>query len=486
MSTRKDKIVILLTIDALRVDHLSSYGYERETDYYLSKFIKKGYKFLNAYANGPSTASSFSSIFTSILPFLDGGYSPIPDSKIVFPQILRNYGISTIGIHSNPNLTKYYNYGKGFDIYLDGMKYQKKEEHRETLNLKQKLIYNFNKLFNFRKLIQQFLFKLKGFNKIKNILRNKIPFLTDVIMPITNATYNAPYITKKITSFMNKKEKPLFIWAHFMDIHSPYNPPTKNVLKFRNKDFNINERKFLGNEIFREKNKSKITDGVIKKLKILYDSEIDYVDGSLGKILNYIDRIFEKNCLIIITADHGECFFEHGYLGHQGGAFNELLKVPFIIIEKSENSYKHSIIKTPIQLIDIAPTILDYFNISIPEDFQGKSLIPILRGENKKFPKKRIIISEGYQKKGRTRRSHEDGFIVLSIIMGDWKYLFEEELNRELLFNLEEDPEENNNVADKNPQVLQDFRFIKQTHLKKVEESKEKINISKAIRSIKL
>ncbi|KKL93205.1 hypothetical protein LCGC14_1877050, partial [marine sediment metagenome] len=72
------KAVFLITIDALNLNHLKVYGYNRNTAPNLEKFITQGSIFINAFTNGPETPSSFSSIFSSILPFLNGGYSPMP------------------------------------------------------------------------------------------------------------------------------------------------------------------------------------------------------------------------------------------------------------------------------------------------------------------------------------------------------------------------------------------------------------------------
>ena len=79
----KDKIVIFITIDALRPDHLKSYGYHRNTAPHLENFMRYGTKFTNVFTNGPATPSSFSAIFSSILPYLSGGYSPLPLEKLM-------------------------------------------------------------------------------------------------------------------------------------------------------------------------------------------------------------------------------------------------------------------------------------------------------------------------------------------------------------------------------------------------------------------
>ncbi len=133
---KEDKIVIFITIDALRPDHLNSYGYHRNTAPHLDNFIRYGTKFTNAYTNGPATPSSFSAIFSSILPYLNGGYSPLPLEKIIFPQMLQENRIHTIGIHSNPNLGKFFNYGRGFDIFLDGERYKGNKDVTKTNSTK--------------------------------------------------------------------------------------------------------------------------------------------------------------------------------------------------------------------------------------------------------------------------------------------------------------------------------------------------------------
>ena len=132
-----DKTVILITIDALRADHLKSYGYTRNTAPYLEKYFERGMLFLNTFTNGPETPTSFSSIFTSILPFLDGGYSPLPLQKKIFPEILKEHGIKTYAIHSNPNLGRYFNYDRGFDIFLDGDRYNLENNSPKKLTVKQ-------------------------------------------------------------------------------------------------------------------------------------------------------------------------------------------------------------------------------------------------------------------------------------------------------------------------------------------------------------
>lgn len=203
----KDKSVIFITIDALRSDHLKAYGYHHNTAPNLENFIQKGTTFLNAISNGPESPSSFSAIFTSNLPFLHGGYCPLPSQKITFTQILREYGIFTYGIHSNPNLGRYFNYDRGFDVFIDGERYKTKKSPSTKMSFKHLFSFYLKKILNYNDLANKLMYKLIGFNKLKTIVRKKIPALTDLLLPFTPIAYNAPYITNRIISFLQKQKK---------------------------------------------------------------------------------------------------------------------------------------------------------------------------------------------------------------------------------------------------------------------------------------
>lgn len=464
LKRKQRKAVILITIDALRPDHLKSYGYNRNTAPNLEEFAKKGTIFSNAITNGPETPTAFSSLFTSVLPFLDGGYSPLPLQKISFPQLLQESKIFTYSIHSNPNLSRFFNYDRGFEVFLDGVRYKKDSTTYRSLNIKQIVSFYVKKILNYKEIFKFLLYRLKGFNIIKSWFRRKIPFITDILLPFTPIAYNAPYLSNKLKSFLNTTEKPFFVWAHFMDVHSPYNPPAQNVLSFRKKDFNISEREFLTKKVYSNLSKINKTYRMIEDLKILYDSEINFVDEYLQIIIDNVNHRFKKDCLIIITADHGESFNEHMIFGHQGSVYEEVLKIPLIIVELGKKSTRKNI-KDTVQLIDLAPTILDYFGIEIPDTFQGKSLLPLIKGD--KLKRNDIIISECYQKNGLMKRNRNEGYILLAIRKQEWKYIFDEEKNTEFLFNLNSDSQEKKNLIKEHPEKIDEFRVIKEYHLKK-------------------
>lgn len=329
---KEDKTVILITVDALRPDHLNPYGYYRKTSPNLDKFTKQGTIFLNALANGLETPSSFSNIFTSLLPYLDGGYSPLPSQKITFPENLKENNIFTYGIHSNPHLGRFFNYNRGFDIFLDGERYITREDKPQKLNLKELFSFYVKFFLNYKDFLRKLIYHLKGFNKIKYWLRKKNPILTDILLPFTPMAYNVPYIVNKLTPFLNEFNGSLFLWVHFMDVHSPFNPPSENLLKFRKLDIPLNLRDFYNKEIRLHHKKYKITPKALNDIMDLYDGSINFLDEYLIKLFKVIIQKLKNKCLVIVTADHGESFYEHNTLGHQGNIYNEVYVPPSIPI----------------------------------------------------------------------------------------------------------------------------------------------------------
>jgi len=479
----EDKIVIFITIDALRPDHLNSYGYHRNTAPHLDNFIRHGTKFTNTFTNGPETPSSFSAMFSSILPYLSGGYSPLPLEKLIFPQILQENKIHTFGIHSNPNLSNYFNYGRGFEIFLDGERFKGRETVKKAVSIKNTIYSLVRKVINYKNLFYSIIFSIPFFNKVKSFIRNKVPKITDLLLPFTPMAYNAPYIVNKVIDLLKKNKAPLFLWMHFMDVHSPYNPPAKFVLRFRKKDFTLSERKFLIEQIYPNNAQDSITPKNIEDLKVLYDAEISFLDDSLKVLFSFIKKNLNQKCLVIITSDHGEAFYEHGMFGHQGSIYDELLKIPLFIREMGEDK-NLKICKNFVQLIDIAPTILNYFNLDIPEDFQGINLYPILHGVE--LERKGLLITECYQKGGILKRNNFEGFKLISIRTHDWKYIIDEEKGSEFLFNLENDPVEKYNLIDVNREELLNFRLIKDYHLQKISEKDEKSRIVDTIKNLNI
>jgi arylsulfatase A-like enzyme/Flp pilus assembly protein TadD len=207
-------------------------------------------------------------------------------------------------------------------------------------------------------------------------------------------------------SHQREAKKPFFAWLHFYDPHTPYDPP----------------------EPFNKEGDN--------GLQGKYDGELAYTDSFVGKIIADLKAAGQlQHTLLVITGDHGEAFGEHNEYGHSLFCYQENIKVPLIFYNTS--LFKKGLkVKSPVNLIDIMPTLLELYQLSIPADVHGKSIANLLRG--KKESKKRTFYAESMHGK------EELGWApLMSIIDGEYKYI---SLPEPELYHLEADPNEKTNL----------------------------------------
>ena len=175
-------------------------------------------------------------------------------------------------------------------------------------------------------------------------------------------------------------------------------------------------------------------------LEALYDSEINFVDASLGALFRTLE--LEKNSLIIITSDHGEEFLEHGQMGHTNNLYQESIRIPLIV--KFPHSSKKEIVEEQCNLVDIMPTVLSFLDLKPAAQILGKT-----------FWGKRISlfgIKKGLIKKGRRHYNFSEldkFFIQKTLLTPKWKYIYNYRNKKEQLYHMKSDPLELNNLANK-------------------------------------
>jgi len=133
--------------------------------------------------------------------------------------------------------------------------------------------------------------------------------------------------------------KPFFAWVHFYDPHSPYAPPETFAKRFPDP----------------------------------YTAEIAFVDSQLGRL----QTLLGNNTIVVVTADHGEGFGEHGERGHGLLLYEESLHVPLLIAAPGVTRTR---VSTPVSLVDIYPTIADLLGLKTPAAVQGHTLVPLMTG----------------------------------------------------------------------------------------------------------
>ena len=209
---------------------------------------------------------------------------------------------------------------------------------------------------------------------------------------------------------------PFFLYTHRMIAHDPYNP-RKEIVHLL------------------------VEPGTTPSESDRYDAELILADDQLGEFVARLKTlgVFE-NTLLIVTADHGEAFGEHeGIMRHAGKPYNEQIHVP-LVMHMPGVLPEGRTIETPVQWLDLAPTILDAHGLTIPDSYLGQSLLPLIDGKTETF-KQRLIVS----------RNQPDYVAIL----GRWKLFVHEDAETPQLFDLEADPLEQRDVAAQHPEMVE-------------------------------
>jgi len=140
----------------------------------------------------------------------------------------------------------------------------------------------------------------------------------------------------------------------------------------------------------------------------------------------------DDNALVIVTSDHGEELFDHGWCGHRHSLYQELIHVP-LVIRLPGKAKAGTVIDTPVSLIDLYPTILDLLHLEIPQKLSGMSLVPLIQGD--KLPSRPLFLE--VNNRGGEERAMVDY---------PWKIVLNLTKKSTALYNLESDPKENVNL----------------------------------------
>ncbi len=170
-------------------------------------------------------------------------------------------------------------------------------------------------------------------------------------------------------------------------------------------------------------------------LRAFYDGEIRFVTDQLGKLLAGLE--LGDNVLYVLTSDHGEAFYEHGWGGHSTSLYEAEVRVPLLIRFPDGEFARH--VKDPVSIIDVMPTILDYLGFPVPSAIAGRSLMPLVQGE-RALPPRPVY--------GDLSRADNDLRFVRE---GRWKLITDLKRGTEELYDLELDPGELANLVEKRP-----------------------------------
>ncbi|HXV59798.1 MAG TPA: sulfatase [Vicinamibacteria bacterium] len=314
--------VILISLDTTRADHMSVYGYERDTTPNLKRFAAEGVVFEQAFAQAPWTVSSHMSVFTSLYPPVHKVAHLTPQSATVetLPERLKSADYSTGGFVA-PVLDGY-GFSRGFDHYFSPYRSRPAEV-----------------------MVQQ---------ALKWLAR-------DPSRPVL-------------------QPQPFFLFLHLFDAHHPYEPSwpfdTAYIESYRE---DIRE---LSSSHPHQQDKN-LSPEELNEVVSLYDGEIAYLDFALGGFFEALRKLgVYDSSLIVLMGDHGEGFLEHGLMNHGNSVYDELVRVP-LLVRFPRGRFAGRRVETPVELMDITPTVLELLGEERLAVAQGDSLGGLLeKGED--------------------------------------------------------------------------------------------------------
>lgn len=384
--------VFFILIDALRADGLGAYGAGGNPSPNIDGLARNGTVFSKAYTSAPFTLTSTASIFTGLFPW---------QHRVLFKE-----GAGLRLADTVPTLVERFRAAGYHTAAFSGT---------------------------------YFLFSSNG-------LAREFDHFDETCAPKFFGD-SAGCLNQRVTAWLSEHaQEPVFVYIHYIDPHAPYYAPeplkhhfTKGLKKPKHEDVAMGEIEQFGehrkwHQFYRSPSVSDL-----KYLRGLYQGEVAYVDARIGELLERIDKLNFKDPLILITSDHGEAFYEHHELDHVRSLHEPVMRVPLII--KGARVPRGKAIKEPARTIDMIPTLLHLCQIKPPTDIPGRSLVPLLVGRTlPPAPAAAVHFLDGKEE--------------YAMVFWPWKLFHRPESGRSILYRLDEDPGETNDLAEGHPAEL--------------------------------
>ena len=404
--------VVLITLDTVRADHLSLYGYGRPTTPNLDRWAGQGVVFDHAVAASSWTLASHASVFTGLLPHQHGAnWSTSADTaRWTLAEVLTAYGYDTGGFSANVY------YGEagwgmehGFQAYDDA-----------TASLR----HNLQVTFVGDRLLQPFYYSFVEPNRFDRI--------------------DAAQVNPNVLRWLQRRSgRPFFLFVNYFDAHSPYMAPSPY-----NRRFGLASDALLrsAQPVLEDGNPSnRLSDQDREAVIANYDNCLAYLDAQVGRLLEDLSHQPEwSNTVVIITSDHGEAFGEHGFYGHGNEVHQETIHVPLIVLGPGvPGGLRLAHVVTTRKLF---ATVLD-MTLGIGQPFYTNSLRRYWMPNFEPGPYDDVAISEL-----APRRNDQAGYI--SLATSEWHYVLDSRGDKEL-YRWIDDPEESADLAQDYPQEVQ-------------------------------
>lgn len=315
--------VLLISIDSLRADRLGAYGHERPTSPTIDRLARQGVRFAEAMTTAPWTLPAHMSMLTGLYPYahrVNTEADRLPNGVTTLAQRLGAAGFRTAAVVSEGLVGRTYGFARGFDTFDD-----------ETA--------------------------------------------VKALAEVDEET--APLVLQQAEAWLRRESAGrFFLFLHLWDVHYDFVPPAPYDRMF-DPDYRgpMTGRDFIHDDAIRPDMEQRDLDHLLAR----YDGEIRWVDDHLARLLTILDELgVGERTAVIITADHGEEFFEHGYKGHGAALYRPVMQVPLVIHAPGVAAGR--VVDEPVSLVDLVPTILELTGVPLADPLDGISLVPAMTG----------------------------------------------------------------------------------------------------------
>jgi arylsulfatase len=402
--------IVLLTIDTLRADHVGAYGYVRNTSPRIDELARESVLFEQAIIAWPKTVPGLGSILTGnyghTIRMMYATFDPMLEESTTISEMLQQEGYKTGGFTANANLSIERGWNQGFDEYVE-------------------------------------LWDTAGRVWPRNVAKHGRAFIAA------------------------HKAGRFFLWLHYLDPHAPYTAFERRF-RFRFVDDAHYDRIFYDQDRKRKLDIHRTPpytwrtfgiNGIPKHVSerdktdvayyiAEYDAEVVYTDAYVGAVIDELKEhgLWDRT-IVVVTADHGEALGDHdSYFDHGRFGYDDVSRVPLVLYIPGVRPLRAS---APVSSNDIVPTLLELVGVEQRIPMDGRSLVPVITGEQDRVAE-HVFNEAGYNRD--YQRTVRDGTWKLiyapapearSVMQGR---TFE-------LYNTKKDPLETKNLVDEEPEV---------------------------------
>jgi arylsulfatase A-like enzyme len=453
--------VILLMNDTFRRDHLGCYGNPWIKTPYLDEFARQSAIFDQYYIGSYPTVPNRWDMMVGQFGFPSVGWEPLRHQDRTMAQILGRHGVHTQMIWDTPMLAMHdYNYTRGFKG-IEFIHSQKGDPWITSPDLPVQLPAQPH--------------KIKSTASLMSYLRNHY-----------GRTFEREYCTARTLSAAmdwletNYNQESFFLYVDMWDPHEPFDSPWYDHALYADPAYSgdrINYPQY-GRYTY-------LTPEEHQDVKALYAGGATLVDRWVGRFLDLAERLgLFRNTLILWTTDHGHLFGEHDLQGKPGAEMGKLYEVTTripLLVRHPDGVGAGCHIQGIVQPPDLMPSILDFMGVEVPDNLDGRTFWPLVDGETDKG--RTYAYSNRYpQQFGGADGAAFDGWVGTDRIVepgtvtdASWTMIIAPQGLPSELYNLEDDPEQVQNVIDTYPEVAQRMRNVWLTFLKDHGASEERV-----------